>query len=754
MADSKAVGTAVPRGEGSDKVSGHTVYAADVKLPGLLWAKILRSPHPHASIRRVDISKAQKVPGVRAILTGEDVKGHLVGKQIRDMPVLCWDRVRFVGDRIAAVAGETVDAAEEALHSIDVDYELRPAVFDPLEAMRPSAPRLHENVGAYDGAPEKILAADLHNGLTRLAWRKGDVEKGFGDADLVLEHTFHIPSRHQGYLEPHAATVVIEPDSRIQVWASVKNPFGVRSQLAKCLSVAEERIRMNPVNVGGEFGGKGDGVDLPVLYFLAQKTGRPVKMVMTYAEELSASNPAHATVITIRTGVKRDGRIVARKIRAAHASGAYGALKSNTSLATWHYAGGQYRIEHSDIEFLQIYTNTVPGGYYRSPGAVATAFAVDCHTDILAKELGMDPAEFRLKNFLGEGEADAVGHELHSVRFREVLQGALDAAGWKKPKKRNHGRGIALSGRHISGGDTGVVLSAGADGGFSILSPSIDQGSGTHTILRQLVADQMKVPIDQVRVIIGDTDSAPRDGGMRASRMTYVAGNAIMQACEKLRERLLEQAARLLECRVEELEFDRGRFSLRQDPGQQVSLRRVAAQATESLAVTVYEDYPYPEDISYICAQVAEVEVDPDTGAVRLHRVVSAHDVGTILNPVTHQGQIDGATIMGMGQGMMEELVMDGGKVTNNNLGDYKLPSVKDIPELKTVLVKSTGGVGPLDSKPIGEFANNGPPAAIANAIADAIGVRLFDLPITAERVYRLLEANGPVNRRGSSRMT
>jgi CO/xanthine dehydrogenase Mo-binding subunit len=461
--------------------------------------------------------------------------------------------------------------------------------------------------------------------------------------------------------------------------------------------------------------------------------------VMTYAEELSASNPAHATVITIRTGVKRDGRIVARKIRAAHASGGYGALKSNTSLATWHYAGGQYRMEHSDIEFLQIYTNTVPGGYYRSPGAVATAFAVDCHTDILAKELGMDPAEFRLKNFLGEGEADAVGHELHSVRFREVLQGALDAAGWKKAKKRNHGRGIALSGRHISGGDTGLILSADSDGAFSILSPSIDQGSGTHTILRQLVADYMKVPIDQVRVIIGDTDSAPRDSGMRASRMTYVAGNAIMQACEKLRARLLDQAAKMLECRADEVEFAGGRFSLRSDPGQQVSLRRIVAQATEPLEAMVYEDYPYPEDISYICAQVAEVEVDADTGAVRVHRVVSAHDVGTVINPVTHQGQIDGATIMGMGQGIMEELVMDGGRVANNNLGDYKLPSVKDIPELKTVLVKTTGGVGPLDSKPIGEFANNGPPAAIANAIADAVGVRLFELPVKAENIYRAL---------------
>jgi CO/xanthine dehydrogenase Mo-binding subunit len=740
MSDFRAVGTPVPRGEGGDKVSGATVYAADVKLQGLLWAKILRSPHPHARIRRVDISRAKKVPGVHAIITGEDVKGCLVGKQIRDMPVLCWDRVRFAGDRIAAVAAETVAAAEEALYLIDVDYELLPAVSDPLEAMMPGAPPLHENVAAYDGAPEKILAGDLHNGLTRLAWRKGDVEKGFNESDLVLEHTFHVPARHQGYLEPHAATVAIESEGRIQVWSSVKNPFNVRMQLAKCLSIAEERIRMNPVNVGGEFGGKGDGVDLPVLYFLAEKAGRPVKMVMTYAEELSASNPAHPTVINIRSGVNRDGRIIARKIRAVHASGAYGALKSNTSLATWHYAGGQYRIEHSDIEFLQIYTNTVPGGYYRSPGAVATAFAVDCHTDILAKEIGMDPAEFRLKNFLGEGEADAVGHELFSVRFREVLQGALDAAGWKKRKKRNRGRGIALSGRHISGGDTGLALSVNAAGGFSILSPSIDQGSGTHTILRQLVAEQMKVPIDQVRVTVGDTDTGPRDSGMRASRMTYVAGNAIMQACEKLREQLLDQAAKLLECRVDEVEFDQGRFSLRQDPGQQVSLRRVAAQATEPLVVSVYEDYPYPEHISYLCAQVAEVEVDPDTGAVRVHRVVTAHDVGTIINPIMHQGQIDGATIMGMGQGIMEELVMDGGKVTNNNLGDYKLPSIKDIPELKTVLVKTTGGVGPFDSKPIGEFANNAPPAAIANAVADAVGVRLFELPIKAESVYRALK--------------
>jgi len=739
MAEFKVIGTPVPRGEGKDKVSGRTVYAADLKLSNLLWAKILRSPHPHARIRRVETSKALKVPGVCAIITGADVKGYFVGKQIRDLPVLCWDKVRFVGDRVAAVAAESVDAAEEAIHLIDVDYEILPAVFDPLEALAPTAPLLHDNVAQYEGAPKDILAGELHNGLTRLSWKKGDIEQGFREADFVLEHTFRVPARHQGYLEPHAGTVAIEPDGRVRVWASVKNPFGVRSQLANCLRLPEERFLMSVVNVGGEFGGKGDGVDLPILYFLAQKAQRPVKIVMTYAEDLSASNPAHPTVITIKSGVKRDGHIVARKMRAAHASGGYGALKSNTSLATWHYAGGQYRIDHADIEFMQIYTNTVPGGYYRSPGAVATAFAVDCHTDIIAKELNMDPAEFRLKNFLREGEADAVGHELKDVRFREVLQSALDAAGWKKPKKPHHGRGIALSGRHISGGDTGVILSAEADGGYLIISPSIDQGSGTHTILRQLVADQMQVGIDQVRVVIGDTDTAPRDSGMRASRMTYVAGNAMVQACDKLREKLLDQAARMLECRAEEIAFDGGKFALRQDPAQHVPLRRVVAQASTPMQVIVYEDYRYPEEVSYICAQIAEVEVDPQTGAVKLHRMVTAHDVGTIINPTAHQGQIDGATVMGVGQGLMEEIVIDQGRVSNSNLGDYKLPSVADLFELKTVLVPSGGGVGPHNAKPIGEFANNAPPAAIANAVADAVGVRLFELPVKAETIYRAL---------------
>jgi CO/xanthine dehydrogenase Mo-binding subunit len=537
--------------------------------------------------------------------------------------------------------------------------------------------------------------------------------------------------------------VAVEPDGRIQVWASTKNPFIIRTQLAKAIRVPEERIRLNVVNVGGEFGGKGDARDLPIAYLLARQSGRPVKIVMTYAEELTAGNPAHPTVVTVRSGVNRDGRIVARYMRMVHAGGAYGALKPNAALATWHEVGGFYRLDNASFEFLQIYTNTVPGGYFRSPGSVAMFFALESHTDIIARELGLDAGEFRLRNFLGEGEEDAVGKPLRSVRFREVLQQALDTAGWNghKPGSR-YGRGIGLFGRHIGGGETGVILTAERDGTFTVISPTLDQGAGTHTIIRQLVAEEMRVPVQRVRVVVGDTDTAIYDSGARASRVTYVAGRAVVQACEELRTQLLTHAARMLECPPEEVDFRRGKFWLRQDPGQQVGLRKVVSQAGRRLTVTVHEDSPYPGDVTYICAQVAEVEVDPETGAMRLHRFVTAHDVGTIINPITHQGQIDGGVVMGLGQALMEELVMESGQVTNANLGDYKLPTAADIPELKTVLVRTDGGVAPFESKAIGEFANNSPPAAIANAIADAVGVRLFELPITAEKIYHALKEN------------
>ncbi|SVC92412.1 uncharacterized protein METZ01_LOCUS345266, partial [marine metagenome] len=300
---STIIGAPVTQIEGPSKVTGQTRYAADVDLPGMLWGKILRSPHPHARIVGIDASKAWSVPGVKAVVTGQDAPGHLMGKVLRDMPVLCWDRVRYIGDRVAAVAAETPEAAEEAILLIEIDYELLPAVFDPMEAMKPDAPLIHEDVASYVGAPVDVLATDVHNGQTRLAWAKGDLDEGFRQADIILEHSFAVPSRHQGYLEPFASVISIDDTGRIQAWCSSKAPFRARLQLAQAMGLQDEDIRVNVVSVGGDFGGKGDTRDLPVAYLLAKMSERPVKIVMSYREELTASNPTHPTFATIKSGM-------------------------------------------------------------------------------------------------------------------------------------------------------------------------------------------------------------------------------------------------------------------------------------------------------------------------------------------------------------------------------------------------------------------------------------------------------------------
>ena len=703
---STIIGAPVPQIEGPAKVTGRTRYAADVDLPGMLWGKILRSPHPHARILRIDASAARSVPGVKAVITGQDAPGHLMGKVLRDMPVLCWDKVRYIGDRVAAVAAETPEAAEEALLLIQVDYELLPAVFDPMEAIKPDAPLIHDDIASYHGAPLDVLATDVHNGQTRLAWEKGDLAEGFRQADVILEHSFSVPSRHQGYLEPFASVISIDDDGRIQAWSSSKAPFRARLQLAQAMGLQDEDIRVNVVSVGGDFGGKGDTRDLPVAYLLAKMTERPVKIVMSYWEELTASNPTHPTFVTIRSGVTRDGRLTAREVRTVHASGAYGAMKPRSFLSTSHYVGGGYRVPNTSFEFLQVCTNTTPGGYFRAPGAHQYTFALECHTDLLAQELGMDPAEFRRINLVDAGDEDAVGRPLRVADVRPVLEAALEASRWGEPKAGpGRGKGVAIFGRQIGGGAAGAVLTAEADGGFSVLSPTVDVGTGTHTIVQQMVAAEMGVPLSQVRVRQGDTDSTPFDEGPRASRVTYTEGQAVMKACEQMRQ-AIQDGANL------------------------------------PLTITVEHDAPQPEDVMYFSAQVAEVEVDRETGQVKVIRVVTAHDVGTIINPLAHQGQIDGGFVTGFGLAVTEELVTEDGQVLNGSLGDYKLPTMSDIPPLETVLVHTGGGEGPYQAKAIGELANNATAAAIANAVADAVGVHLFELPITAERVYAALDAS------------
>src|SRR5262247_3287500 len=429
----RIIGKPIGRVDGIEKVSGAARYSGDVAVPGLVWGKALRGPLPHARIVRIDATRARALPGVLAVLTAEDLPSILVGRRMFDMPLLARDRVRFIGEKVAVVAAADPDVAEEALALIDVEYEDLPAVFDAAAAIADGAPLVHENPSAYEGAPPERPHANVQSVLR---FKLGDVEAGFREADRVFEHTFRTQLAHHGYLEPHAGVVAIDEDDRVQVWASNKMPFRLKELLSHALALPPARIRVNLTPIGGDFGGKGSLMDLPLAYHLARVTGRPVKMLMRYAEELMAGNPRHPSVITLRTGVKSDGRIVARTMRAIFNGGAYAAFKPapSVNLGGASMGAGVYRIPHLSIESLCVYTNSIPCGHARSPGEPQMVFAGESHMDMIARELGLDPAELRRRNLLRDGDHLANGHHLEHVRASDTLEAALKASDYSQPK--------------------------------------------------------------------------------------------------------------------------------------------------------------------------------------------------------------------------------------------------------------------------------------------------------------------------------
>jgi xanthine dehydrogenase molybdenum-binding subunit len=600
---------------------------------------------------------------------------------------------------------------------------------------------LHDNAPGYDGAPADIMAPAGGNVVNKLTFGKGDIEKGFAEADLVLEHTFRMPIHHQGYLEPQSFLVKIDNDGTVNAWASTKGPFGTRGQFAKAAGIPASQIRLQAVHVGADFGGKSGAGELPICYFLAKQAKRPVKIVLSHSEELTAMNPDHYTVVKVKTGVKRDGRITARYLQAIHGTGAYAGMKPGRASIGGAGSATPYRIDNSYMEALQVYTNTVPCGFWRAPGAIQAVFASESHMDLIANELKMDPAKFRMINLVGEGEVNALGKTWSGVKAKETLKAALDTAGWKAPKRPNVGRGVAMYERGTGAGKVWVNLTAEADGTFTVFTVAGDQGTGLQTVLCQTVAAEMQVPYEKVRCRIGNTAdvSYSVDVGFGGSRSTNINSAAAFQASAELRKKLNAQAARLLGCSEEQIIYKAGMFSVK--GGKQKALRVAdVVQANEApITVSVETEVPRKGSSTSFIAQVAEVEVDPETGRVKLNKFVTAHDVGTIINPLGHQGQIDGEAIMAIGTGLMEEIAHDQGKVITTNLGEYKIPNILDIPRLKTILVKGKNGPGPYEAKGIGEHANVTPPAAIANAVHDACGVRLFDVPVTAEKVYQAL---------------
>ena len=681
------------RVEGRAKVTGAARYAADLRLPGTLEVEYLTAPFPHARIVGIDTARAARVPGVRAVVTGADVRPARLGRRLFDWPVLAWDRVRFVGDRVAAVAADTLDAAREGVAAIAIEYEELPALLDPDAALAPDAPILHPDAhefryrgGSRPGVPHPNVQGHARH-------EHGDVDAAMRGAWRVFEDSFEVPRVHHGFIEPRAS-VVWEEDGVLHVVSTNKAPFALREQLALALGVAETDIVVDNGTIGGDFGGKGLSIDEFILAFVARASGRPVRHVATYAEELTMTNTRHAARITLRTGVDREGLIVAHEARCVFDGGAYAAAKPVASLlpgeALLTLAG--YRVPAARVDATSVYTNTVPAGHMRAPGQPQNAFAAESHIDAIATALGVEPFEFRLRNAVRAGDVDVLGERWETDRVVRVLERARAESGTRAA------RGVALGVRHVGTGKTAVVLEVAADGAIEVLTGVSDQGGGAHTMLQRVVAVELGVPAERVRVRRGSTAEALYDPGVGGSRVTPAAGGAALRAAQALRAAGLQPGARV-----------------------------------------VGEHDARSKDHS-VCVYVVAVDVDRDTGAVRLVDPLLVADIGTAINPVSARGQLVGGFAFGLGQALMEELVVEDGRVTTTNLGDYKLPSIADVPALRVVLLESEPGPGPFGARSAGELANPAVAPAIANAIARACGVRIRTLPMTAEKIRAGLE--------------
>ncbi|MGH8543460.1 MAG: xanthine dehydrogenase family protein molybdopterin-binding subunit [Gammaproteobacteria bacterium] len=735
-------------------MSGKVTYAADQAFPRMVWGKAVRSALPHGKILRVDTSKAKAHPGVLAVLTAEDAPDVLVGRQLQDTPVLARERVRFIGEKIAVVGAESREIAEEAAALVDVYYEDLPAVFDPLEAMQEGAPVLHPKLGSYVNVPRPI--SKLPNVHSHVQWQTGDSERGFVESDFIFEQSFATQRTHQGYIEPHAGVVLIDGQDRIIVWSSNKVPFPTRKYLAEAIGVDEKRIIIQLSSVGGDFGGKGALMDVPLCYFLARATARPAKMIMSYAEELMAGNPRHPSNVTIKTGVKADGRIWAREVKAIFNSGGYGGFKPNVivNLPGARAGGGAYRIPHVKIDAYSVYTNCVPGGHVRGPGEAQVIFAVESHTDYLARKMGFDPYEFRMINLLKSGDLLPNGVRLETSKAPELLEKLNAKLGSRKPSRKRPvvGKGIAIAVKEGHYGEANAEVGFDDAGQVYILTTVPDTGTGAHTIFRQIVGETLGLPADAVRVILGNTDSFTSDVAVGGSRVTYLSGRAVYNAAMMVRKKLMDLVVSQFHCSRDTINVSRGVVSAPQI--KKITICDLACLAN-SLGISLkaagnFKSEPGAGGASFY-AQGAEVEVDPETGQVRILKIVSAHDIATIINPLMHQGQIEGGMIQGVGFSLMEDLADEDGKIMPVSLGDYKMPNIKDVPMHHTVFVRDVWGPAPFEGKAIGEHSTSPTAPAIVNAIYAATGIQIMETPVTAEKVYRALRTSqgGDSDQRG-----
>jgi 4-hydroxybenzoyl-CoA reductase subunit alpha len=765
------VGQRIPRKDGPQKVSGRAIYTGDIQLPGMLVGRILRSPLPHAKILNIDTSRAERLSGVKGVISARDTAGIKHGfvetpRYPPDQYPLATDRVRFLGEEIAAVAATDHYIAEEALSLIQVDYEPLAAVFDPEEAMQPGAPEIH---ASHPKVKEPLINIA---GKTQSEW--GDVEVGFSESDYVRQDRFESHLRTHGYLEPQITLASFEPVGKLNVWTSSMGPFIKRAKLARTLDLPYSAVRVQKAYVGGAFGGK---VDLFSHEFcaalLSMKTGRPVKIEASREEIFTAYRHGQPLIVEVKTGVKKDGTLVAQQFRVINNCGAYRGSGVVVIFLAWGFIMIPYRLPHLKYEGYSVFTNNPLRAPQRGHGAPQVRFAVESQLDIIAEELGLDPIEIRMKNARKPGEQLPNGDNVHNCGLRECIEQAAEHTGFQKKYSRPRSasssngsirRGIGIgvssymSGTLIYPNSSSVVVKMNDDGSVTLLTGALDIGQGAETILCQIVAEELKIPIEEIQVIAADTETTPVDIGSWISGNAYVTGNATRVASGAVRKKLLDVAAEEMEANVKDLVIKDKSVFVAGSPERKLSYQQLVIASIQkhrgdpiigqghwrtmrdepfhpSLATTKgrwTENYAFD-------AQVAEVEVDIETGQIRLIRALTAHDCGFPINPLLVEGQVDGQVSMALGHALMEEVLMQEGRTINPSWLEYRMPTIHEVAvsEHIDVITEQYKIDEPYRTKEVGEGLVSGILAAIANAIYDAVGVRLHSTPFTPEKILR-----------------
>ena len=760
-----SVGKRLPRPDTAPKVTGAAEYGADIQLPGMLAGRILRSPYPHAKIVKIDTSKAKKLPGVEAVITFEDVPKlpftrsvmaealppFAFAGEVLDQYIVT-DKARYVGDWVAAVAATDVYTAEEALDLIEVEYEQLPAVFDPVEAMKPGAPVIHEG-------KERNIASTINH-----AFNCGDVEKAFKESDYVVEFTGQNSKHKHCHLEPDVAVAYWDADGRVTVWSPCENPHLAKKALAKrVFGIGEGHVRWITPAVGGGFGARlSFGVE-PVCAMLAKVTGKPVKVAVTREEDFAGWNSRTEQRQTIKMGVKKDGTITAIQDRIISDSGAYFSHSGTTTAVNMQHTLGLFRCPNISGEATIVYTNTPTTSGFRGYGNAEGAFILQQVIDMSAEKLGMDPIEFRLKNIKGVGEPSFfIPVPLEHCALIECIKQGAERIGWKekwggwgKKKEGRKRRGIGMSIMNHASGAGGFLLEhsnamikLNEDGSATLTVSPCEMGQGILGVLSQIAAEAMGLPYEDIHVVTGDTDVTLFDVGSHASRSTYVIGNAVVRASQKIKSQLLELAAKKLEVSADKLEVKEGRVYVKAEPEKGVSVAEISHDAIYNYELTgahisATGSFQSGTHSPNFQAGFAEIEVDTETGVIQVIKYVVAHDIGRAINPQTVEGQLEGGAAQGIGFALSEDFVVDKstGETLSDSFATYKIPSTLDMPEIGVILVEEPVPSGPFGAKGVGEPGLVNVAPSIANAIYDAIGVRINSLPMTPEKVLEALKA-------------